>query len=72
MKKVSKKRLDEWVKWSLFHLESKRVDPFLQGWRCARAILMAVDGIPEDVREEMVRIFNNAESKLWQKTRGKK
>lgn len=69
---IRKKRLNEWVRWSLEQLEGRRVDPFLQGWRCAFAMLMAVEGIPPEVRELMCSNIAYAERKLWKKTRGMK
>lgn len=66
---MSQKRLDKWVDWSLRHLQNSRVDPFLQGWNCAFALIMSFEGIPKDVRQEISKATSYAESVLWKKTR---
>ena len=69
--KMTKKRLNEWIRWSLAQLEHRRVDPFLQGWRCAFALIMSFDKIPQDVRKEICEAMSIAESVLWKKSRKK-
>lgn len=66
---MDKKRLDRWVSWSLDHLEDRRVDPFLQGWRCAYAVILAFDEIPPELRTKICAAVSYAESTLWKKTR---
>jgi hypothetical protein len=66
---MTKKRLDDWMSWSLDHLNAGRVDPFLQGWRCAFASIMAADGIPNDVRKKICAAMSYAESRMWTRTR---
>jgi hypothetical protein len=68
-KRLTQKRLNEWINWSLRQLQYRRIDPFLQGWRCAFAIIMAFEGIPADVRKEICESMSKAESVLWKKTR---
>jgi hypothetical protein len=71
MMKMTRKRLNEWISWSMDQLEARRVDPFLQGWRCAYALIMAFDDIPADVRKKICEAVNEAESVLWKRTRKK-
>lgn len=68
-KAISKKRLNEWVKWSRAHMKNSRVDPFLQGWACAFGVIFETKGIPEEVRREIFSARNYAESLLWSKLR---
>lgn len=66
---MTKKSRSEWVKWSYEQLQERRVDPFLQGWRCASALIMAFDGIPQPLRRQIMTALGYAEGKLWKKTR---